>query len=73
MIKKCEEKLVEKKDFIHQFIESQENKFSYYDEIDNFLMRLLAGHDQTSNTEILKKFDHLSLYYLYHFIWKKLK
>lgn len=36
-------------------------------------MRVLVGQGKVTDSSILEKFDHLSLYYLYHFLSKKLK
>lgn len=36
-------------------------------------MKVLVVEDKEMDTSILEKFDHLSLYYIFHFLYKKLK
>lgn len=36
-------------------------------------MKVLVIEDEKMDTSILEKFDHLSLYYIFHFLYKKLK
>lgn len=37
------------------------------------MLKVLVQQKRTMDFQVLEKFDHLSLYYIYHFLGKKLR